>query len=108
MHKIDGNTVTSEWNSPEISFRKSWSIDITSLQIQTEKGNLYTLSTKKGRKSIFWQEDDYILQVGSDISEMIARKIFKNIGNNNWLVLKVDTRTGKPSLDIIDRRIKVA
>ena len=107
MHKINGNTITSEWDSPEVSFRKNWSRNITSLQIQTEKGNFYTLSTKKGRKSVFWQEDDYILQIGSDISKMIARKIFKNIGKDNWLVLKVDTRTGKPSLDIINRRIKV-
>ena len=36
IHKKDGKTIASDWNSNEESFRKNWSEDITSIQLQRE------------------------------------------------------------------------
>jgi hypothetical protein len=88
LHKKDGQTVTSDWDSNEVSFRKNWSEDITSIQLQREKDKkLYTLSAKKGVKTSFWQTDDFILEQGAEQSRMVARRIFKDLGKDTWLEL---------------------
>ena len=107
VHKKDGQTITSDWDSNEVSFRKAWSEDITSIQLQREENKkLFTLSARKGSKTIFWQTDDFILYPNKDQSVMIARKIFKSLGDNNWLELALN-KEEKPTINVINKKIKV-
>jgi hypothetical protein len=107
IHKKDGQTVTSDWDSNEVSFRKNWSEDITSIQLQREEDKkLFTLSARKGSKTIFWQTDDFIIDPNIDQSKMIARKIFKNLGEDTWLELAL--KNGENiTINVINKRIKV-
>lgn len=107
LHKKDGQTVTSDWNSNEVSFRKNWSEDITSIQLQREDRKLYTLSARKGSKSLFWQTDDFILDPNTERTKMIARRIFKSLGDNNWLELCLIEGKENPTINIINKVIKV-
>jgi hypothetical protein len=107
LHKKDGQTTTSDWDSNEVSFRKNWSEDITSIQLQREDKQLYTLSARKGSKSLFWQTDDFILDPSKEQSKMVARKIFKSLGDNNWLELCLIEGKEKPTINIISKVIKV-
>jgi hypothetical protein len=107
LHKKDGQTTTSDWDSNEVSFRKNWSEDITSIQLQREDKKLYTLSARKGSKSLFWQTDDFILDTNTEQTRMIARKIFKSLGDNNWLELCLIEGKEKPTINIINKVIKV-
>lgn len=107
IHKKDGKTVASDWNSNEESFRKDWSNTITSIQLQMENKKLYTLSARKNSKILFWQTDDFLLNLNSEQVEMIARKIFKSLGKDIWLELALDIQTGRPFINIINKKIKV-
>ena len=107
LHKKDGQTTTSDWDSNEVSFRKNWSEDITSIQLQREDKKLYTLSARKGSKSLFWQTDDFILDTNTEQTRMLARKIFKSLGDNNWLELCLIEGKEKPTINIINKVIKV-
>jgi hypothetical protein len=107
LHKKDGQTTTSDWDSNEVSFRRSWSEDITSIQLQREDKKLYTLSARKGSKSLFWQTDDFILDPGKEQSRMIARKIFKSLGEDTWLELCLIEGKENPTINIINKIIKV-
>jgi len=107
MHKKDGQTITSNWDSNDISFRKNWSEDITSIQLQIEEDKkLYTLSARKNSKAIFWQTDDFILDPNTEKTLMVSRRIFKSLGPNTWLelVLKNDKNI---TLNVINHKIKV-
>jgi phosphomannomutase len=107
IHKKDGQTITSDWNSNEISFRKSWSEDITSTQLQREEDKkLYTLSARKGSKTLFWQTDDFILDPNNGQSRMVARKIFKSLGEDNWLELILNNDENI-TINVINKKIKV-
>ena len=107
IHKKDGKTVASDWNSNEESFRKNWSDSLTSIQLQREDKKLYTLSARKNSKTLFWQTDDFIVDPNTMESNMIARKIFKSLGEDTWLELVLDTKNEKPSINIINKKIKV-
>lgn len=107
LHKRDGKTVMSGWNSNEKSFRKNWSDNITSIQLQDEFKCLYTLSIRKNEKSIFWQSDDFVLNTANNNTCMIARKIFKNIGKHIWIELKLINGLNKPEINILNKRIKI-
>ena len=107
VHKKDGQTVTSNWDLNDISFRKNWSEDITSIQLQREEDKkLYTLSARKNSKTIFWQTDDFILDPNNGQSKMIARKVFKSLGDNNWLELALNSDKN-PTVNVINKKIKV-
>jgi hypothetical protein len=107
LHKKDGQTTTSDWDSNEVSFRRNWSEDITSIQLQREDKKLYTLSARKGSKSLFWQTDDFILDPNIEQTRMIARKIFKSLGDNNWLELCLIAGKENPTINVINKVIKV-
>lgn len=107
IHKKDGQTTTSDWDSNEVSFRKAWSEDITSIQLQREENKkLFTLSARKGSKTIFWQTDDFILDPNKESSVMVSRRIFKNLGEDTWLELAL--KNGENiTINVINKRIKV-
>lgn len=108
IHKRDGITVKSDWDSNEKSFRENWSKDITSIQLQEELSKeLYTLSARNRIKSIFWQTDDFILDPNTGKNFMAARKIFKCLGSAIWLELTLDSRNNKLLINIINKKIKV-
>ena len=108
LHKKDGQTTTSDWDSNEVSFRRNWSEDITSIQLQREEDKkLFTLSARKGSKVTFWQTDDFIFDPSKEQSRMIARKIFKSLGDNNWLELCLIEGKENPIINIINKVIKV-
>jgi len=91
VHKKDGSTIASNWNLNDVSFRKSWSKDITSIQLQREEDKkLFTLSARKNSKSIFWQIDDFIFDTRSAKSIMIARKILKSLSNDIWIEVSIN------------------
>ena len=107
IHKKDGQTVTSNWDSNDVSFRRNWSEDITSIQLQREEDKkLFTLSARKNSKALFWQTDDFILDPNNGQSKMIARKIFKSLGNDNWLELVLNTDESI-TINVINKKIKV-
>ena len=107
LHKKDGQTVTSNWDSNEVSFRKNWSEAITSIQLQREEDKkLFTLSARKNSKALFWQTDDFILDPSNGQSKMIGRKIFKSLGDDNWLELGLK-KDENITLNVINRKIKV-
>lgn len=107
LHKKDGQTVTSNWDSNEVSFRKNWSEDITSIQLQREEDKkLFTLSAKKGIKANFWQTDDFVLDSNTEQTKMISRRIFKNLGNDTWLELVLKNGENV-TINVTNRRIKV-
>lgn len=109
IHKSNGQTITSEWGSNETSFRKNWSEDITSIQLQREVDKkLYTLSARKNSKTIYWQTDDFVLDPSKNQSKMIARRIFRSLGDNNWLELNLVEGKEKPVVNIINKIIKVS
>jgi len=107
IHKKDGKTITSDWNSNEESFRKNWSSDITSIQLQNEEKKLYTLSARKNSRIVFWQTDDFLLNPNTEQTDMVARKIFKNLGEDIWLELMLSDKSEKPVINIINKKIKV-
>ena len=107
IHKKDGKTVASDWNSNEESFRMHWSNNITSIQLQRENKKLYTLSARNNSKTLFWQTDNFLLNANTELVEMIARKIFKSLGKDIWLELILDINTGRPFINIINKKIKV-
>ena len=106
IHKKDGKTIASDWDSNEESFRKNWSEDITSIQLQREDKRLYTLSARKNSKTKFWQTDDFLLNSNTEQTEMVARRIFKSLGENNWLVLALNNKEERPTINIINKKIK--
>ena len=107
LHKKDGQTVTSNWDSNDISFRKNWSEDITSIQLQREEDKkLYTLSARKNAKTIFWQTDDFILDPNTEQSLMISRRIFKRLGPDTWLELVLKNNMNV-TINVINKKIKV-
>jgi len=107
VHKKDGQTVTSNWDSNDISFRKNWSEDITSIQLQREEDKkLYTLSARKNAKTIFWQTDDFILDPNTEQSLMISRRIFKSLGPDTWLELVLKNNMNV-TINVINKKIKV-
>jgi len=108
IHKKDGKTITSDWNSNEESFRKNWSDDITSIQLQRKDKKLYTLSARKNSKVIFWQTDDFIIDVNTMESNIISRKIFKSLDDNKWLELVLSNKDERPIINIINKKIKVS
>lgn len=105
IHNKDGKTVTSDWNSNEESFINSWSENISSIQLQVKEGKLYTLSVRKNSKAKFWQTDDFLLNTNTNKVDMVARKIFKSLGEDNWLELAIKKST--PSINIINKKFKV-
>jgi len=107
IHKKDGKTIASDWNSNEESFRKNWSEDITSIQLQRENKKLYTLSARKNSRNKFWQTDDFIVDQNTMQSNMVARKIFKNLGEDTWLELILSNKKEKPTINIIKKKIQV-
>jgi len=107
IHKKDGKTVNSGWNSNKESFRKAWSKDITSIQLQSEDKKLYTLSARKNSKTLFWQTDNFLLNSNTNKIEMMTRKIFKSLGENIWLELAFCNESEKPFINIINKKIKV-
>lgn len=107
IHKRDGKTITSDWNSNEESFRKNWSDSIASVQLQVKEGKLYTLSSRKNSNCKFWQTDDFLLNPNTKQTDMVARRIFKSLGNDNWLELKLCDKNKRPVINIINKKIKV-
>jgi len=107
LHKKDGQTTTSDWDSNEVSFRRGWSEDITSIQLQREDKKLYTLSARKGSKSLFWQTDDFILEQGAEQSKMVARRIFKNLGENTWLELVLSNNGDNVTINVRNEKIGI-
>jgi hypothetical protein len=109
MHKADGKTITSNWDSNDVSFRKNWSDDITSLQLQmTYKNKLYTLSARKNSKTVFWQTDDFLFDPNNSCATMVARKIFKKLSKDIWLELSLKEEGNlKPVINIIKKEIKI-
>jgi hypothetical protein len=106
LHKKDGQTVTSNWDSNDVFFRKHWSEDITSIQLQREEDRkLFTLSARKNVKTIFWQTDDFVFDPNTEQSLMVSRRIFKSLGPDTWLelVLKKDKNI---TVNVINKRIK--
>ena len=109
IHKKDGKTTTSDWNSNKESFRKNWSSNITSIQLQRELDKkLYTLSRKTTSKTIFWQSDVFLLNSNTEQIEMVARGIFKSLGEDIWLELILSNKKERPIINIINNKIKVA
>jgi hypothetical protein len=107
IHKKDGQTVTSNWGSNDVSFRKNWFEDITSIQLQREEDKkLFTLSAKKNSKTIFWQTDDFVFDPNNGQSKMIARKIFKSLGEDSWLELALNNDKNI-TLNVINKKIQV-
>jgi len=108
LHKKDGQTVTSDWDSNEISFRKNWSEDITSIQLQREEDKkLFTLSARKNSKNLFWQTDDFILDPNTEQTKMIARRIFKSLGEDTWLELVLSNNGENVTINVRKEKIKV-
>lgn len=105
MHKKDGKTITSGWDSNEESFRKNWSNNITSIQLQRDDKQLYTLSARKNSKTIFWQTDNFVIDPKTSQTRMISRRIFKSLGENIWLELILTN--DKLKINVVNRKIKV-
>jgi hypothetical protein len=108
IHKKDGSTINSGWNSGDTSFRNNWSRDISSLQLQREEDKrLYTLSKRKNSKSVFWQTDDFLVGANSDSPIMVSRRIFKSLGEDNWIELILKNKYKNITLNVINKKIKV-
>lgn len=99
IHYNDGKTKISNWDS-SISFKEATSDEITSMQLQDEKGSLYTLSSKKNQKSTFWQQDKYINK------DLFSRSILRRLAKDIWLKLSLDIN-GNKEISIVKDKIKV-
>ena len=108
IHKKDGRTIISDWDSNAISFRKHWDKTITSIQLQRKKDSkLFTLSARKNSDTIFWQTDDFIVNPNTERGDMISRRIFKNLAENIWLELVLINGNDKPKVNIIEKKIGI-
>ena len=106
IHKKDGSTTVSGWNDNSVSFRKAWSKDVTSIQLQRESDKkLFTLSSFSGKSCDFWEVDDFIVRTSGN-SNMVSRKIFKRLYGDIWLGLSLSENTN-PEIFVIKKRIKV-
>ena len=75
-HFKDGRTIVSDYDD-SVSWRNTPLDNLTSVQLQTEDGRLYTL-TGEGK---YWQEDLYSVDVafGAQKGTLIGRRIMKEI-----------------------------
>lgn len=106
IHKKDGITINSNWDSNDVSFRKNWSKYITSIQLQREiDKKLFTLSSRNNSSNVFWQTDDFV--VGSENKpKMLGRRIFKSLGKDNWIEFCL--KNGENiTINVINKKIKV-
>jgi len=107
IHKKDGNTVIAAWDSNKESFRKNWSDSITSIQLQRDNKKLYTLSTRKNSKNIFWQTDNFLVNPDTMETKMVARRIFKSLDKDIWLEFGLSNNKEEPEINIINKKIKI-
>lgn len=100
IHYRDGETFTGEWESillPETMNHKTMS----SIQLQTKDGTLYTLSSRPKQNIKFWQRDTY------EAKDIIARSILKELAKDTWLELSLCLKTGQPEINVIKEEVLV-
>lgn len=91
VHYRDGKTYTGNWNS-KYNFDNLNYKDISSLQIQDEYKNKYTLSSKRGTKNKYWSESNKVIS------------IFRNICDNFWIELTLN-EDGIKIINILDKHM---